>query len=157
MIEKTDTEGKRPFFGNDTRDNLIDWASKIETLGHVLSALAWHEAQGKGSTDTLEMYGETFGMIITDYAEQIRQTVTEKGYQEDPLSFHRKSLEWIEDSKGEGGSEGVIGIHLKKLDDFVKTVAAPAFELQERFKEMQKKYPVRRESAPAAVSAAAEA
>jgi hypothetical protein len=159
-MEKKQEEPKRYFTSGDIRDDLIDWASKLKTLGEVWGALSWHEARGGGSTDALETCGETLGRIIMEYAERIEKTITEKGINHDPLAFHRESLEWIEDTKGGGGSAGIINCNLLMLDEFIKTVSLPAFDLKERYKAMKKKYPVKPEQeafAPAAVSAAAGA
>ncbi|MFH1857325.1 MAG: hypothetical protein ABH845_00250 [Candidatus Omnitrophota bacterium] len=158
LKEAKDTERKRPSFtGGDVRDDVIDWAEKMKALGEAWGALSWHVDRYDGDSEALARCGETLGRIITEYAELIENAVIEYGIKKNPLARYEETLKWIEDSKGEGGSAGVINYEIKSIADFIHTVALPAFDLKQRFEEMKKKYPVKQESDPAAESAAAGA
>lgn len=155
-------EKKRPFSvtGGDVRDDVIDWAGKLKVLGDAWGALSWHVDRYDGDSEALTRCGETLGRIIMEYAELIENAVIEHGITKQPLARYEETLKWIEDSKGGGGSAGVINYEIKSIDDFIHTVAVPAFDLKQRFEEMKRKYPVKPEQevfAPAAVSAAAGA
>jgi hypothetical protein len=138
-------EKKRPFTGCGIREDLIDWATKLKALGQVWGALSWHENQGDGVTVTLEACGEALGSIVMDYAELIETAAQEDERRVFPFEWHEEVLEWIADSEGGGGSAGVITVHQRLIDDFIRTVATPAFSLKNRFDEMKKKYPVKPE------------
>jgi len=153
-MEKNDKECKRPFAAGSVRDNLIDWAGKLKALGEVWGALSWYENEHGGS-QTLESCGETLGSIVMDYAELIETAVNENNSNDFPSAWHEGVLKWIEESKGEGGSAGVIDTHIRLIDDFCRTVATPAFLLRNRFAEMKKKYPIKQENASEARTEAA--
>ena len=85
----------------------------------------------------------------------IETAAQEEELNENPFAFHEEALRWIEESKGEEGSAGIIDTHIRLLDDFCRTVASPAFLLKNRFGELKKKYPVKREGASEGRTAAA--
>jgi GTP1/Obg family GTP-binding protein len=57
------------------------------------------------------------------------------------IEFHQEVLKWITDSNGKHGSLSVINVHLRMIDDFLKTYVRPLFEIRNQFEEMKKKYP----------------
>ena len=168
-IEELETENRRltkdkvkkpTYSGGDVRDDVIDWADKLKALGEIWGALSWHVDRYSGDSEALIHCGETLGRITRDYAELIENAAIEYGINRRPLARYEETLKWIEDSKGGGGSAGVINYEIKSIDDFIHTVAVPAFDLKQRFEEMKRKYPVKPEEevfAPAAEAAAAVA
>jgi hypothetical protein len=101
--------------------------------------------------------GEALGWIIKDYAEAIEDIFNE--IRKDEIAglrgeWHEEVLEWIDSSKGGGGSAGVIDTHLEAIDRFIGTVAKPAFLLRNRFEEMKKKYPIKHNATVEAAAAA---
>jgi len=159
-----DKEWKRPFTSGSVVDGLIDWATKIKTLGEVWGAISWHEAKGNGGTDTLERCGETIGSIIADYAEMIEDTVMEnsKSFVDlgknivFPLTRCKEVYEWS--SKNSHGPDVLhIDHQLKELGSFIENAALPAMQLKNAFEDLKKDILSKQKSAPEAVSAAAGA
>jgi hypothetical protein len=160
-MRRDDTEWERPYTSGDVVDDIIDWAGKLKVLGEVWGTLSWHEKSGHGSTDILENSGEILGSIITDYAELIENTISHSHKNGEiivnSLKRYEETLQWIENSKGQGGSAGVIDLDMQSLDRFIATVTQPAYLMKKRFAEMKKKYPIKHETASETVSAASEA
>jgi hypothetical protein len=57
------------------------------------------------------------------------------------IRFHQRTLKWIADSNGKEGSLSVIDVHLRMIDDFLKTYVHPLYEIRNQFEEVKKKYP----------------
>ena len=157
-------EKKRPFLGERVTDNLADWAGKLKALGEVWGTLSWHEAQGHGSSDALEMCGETLGSIIMDYAEMIETTVNENiGSFIDldknvvfPLARCQEVYEWSSKHRHDPDICH-IDCQLKQLTDFIHNAATPAIGLKNDFEDLKKEIMAQQKKAPAAVAAAAAA
>jgi len=73
-MENGNEKRQCPFASNGLIDNLIDWSEKLKALGEVWSALSWHDNNGT-TTETLQIYGETLGRIVADYADLINNAV----------------------------------------------------------------------------------
>lgn len=61
------------FCTNERAEDLLGWSSRLDTLGHIVSFFGYNDRDG----EFLTVCGESWGMIISDYAKAIEQTVGE--------------------------------------------------------------------------------
>ena len=62
---------EKPFCTEQRVEDLLRWSNSLDTLGHIVSFFGYNDRDG----DFLDVCGEGLGMIISDYAKAINQTV----------------------------------------------------------------------------------
>jgi len=62
---------EKPFCTEQRVEDLLRWSNHLDTLGRIVSFFGYNDKDG----DFLDVCGEHLGMIISDYAKAIEQTV----------------------------------------------------------------------------------
>lgn len=142
-MKKEDQKREEPILGQgNIADDLPDWAGKIEALAEFLSAQAYHEARGGGSTQVLEGYGERFGAIIADYARAIEKTIEDhSGLLRDaregiviPMERLESASSYLKNTKR---VEDLIAVnnYINEINSLIETVARPLMKMAAELKE----------------------
>lgn len=151
-IRSGEEENKKSFSCNTGRilDDLADWASKLMAMGEAAGSLV--NGENRGGFEYMQVYGETLGLIIKDYAEAIDLTLKDKTIcrvlmrdNEDleksffSMSDRRRTLEMI--SQGAFDPETSLVRAEKEINEvkiFLDNVAFPAVDLHIDLKNLKK-------------------